>query len=494
MELVDFIAYFLVFIKGLLIFVAIAFFISGLDEFFIDMSYAVREVYRDWFIRPKYQPLTEERLLEPPEQLMAIMIPAWDEAGVIDKMLGYTLKTLKYANYHIFVGTYPNDPATQREVEQVAERHGNVHLIICSEEGPTSKADCLNCIFQGIKDYEKEHNIQFAAFILDDAEDVVHPLSLKFFNYLIPRKDMIQLVVLPMEVNWHQFTGGHYMDEFAEMHYKNMVAREFLAHSVPSAGVGCAFSRRAVDRLAGRQNNQLFKIDTLTEDYEIGVNLKALGLKGIFAKHAVQRVVTRSRLFSGKPKKVKIREFIAIREHFPMTFWSAVRQKSRWIMGICLQGWAHLGWKGSLWEKYMYFRDRKGLITNCVNMLGYVVVFVILAYLLYLWLAPEPYYYHPLVERGTWLWYLILVDTFFMFFRLYERGLCVYRYYGLRQALLSVPRFFWGNILNFVASVRGTYRYFKMRATGREMIWDKTRHLFPSEEKLQAIRHGQFGR
>ena len=31
--------------------------------------------------------------------------------------------------------------------------------------------------------------------VLHDSEDVLHPLELKFFNYLLPRKDMIQLPV-----------------------------------------------------------------------------------------------------------------------------------------------------------------------------------------------------------------------------------------------------------------------------------------------------------
>ena len=45
------------------------------------------------------------------------MVPAWQEHGVIDRMAELAATTLDYENYHIFVGTYPNDPQTQSDVE-----------------------------------------------------------------------------------------------------------------------------------------------------------------------------------------------------------------------------------------------------------------------------------------------------------------------------------------------------------------------------------------
>ncbi|WP_223200730.1 glycosyltransferase, partial [Staphylococcus aureus] len=48
--------------------------------------------------------------------------------------------TLDYENYHIFVGTYPNDPDTQRDVDEVCARFPNVHKVVCARPGPTSKA------------------------------------------------------------------------------------------------------------------------------------------------------------------------------------------------------------------------------------------------------------------------------------------------------------------------------------------------------------------
>ncbi len=82
------------------------------------------------------------------------MVPAWHETGVIGKMAELAATTLDYENYHIFVGTYPNDPDTQRDVDQVCARFSNVHKVVCARPGPTSKADCLNNVLDAILQFE----------------------------------------------------------------------------------------------------------------------------------------------------------------------------------------------------------------------------------------------------------------------------------------------------------------------------------------------------
>src|SRR5215468_10480783 len=191
----DTISLLLVCTKILMIVVSIVFLVSGLDDLFIDACYFFRGLYCRLFIRSKYKPLTEEKLLHRHEQLNAIMIPAWDESAVIRPMLLNIMRTLDYHDYHIIVGTYPNDLDTQREVERVREQHSHVHRIVCPNNGPTNKADCLNWIYQGIKLLEKEQHLRFEIFVMQDCEDVIHPLCYKLLNYLIPRKDMVQLPV-----------------------------------------------------------------------------------------------------------------------------------------------------------------------------------------------------------------------------------------------------------------------------------------------------------
>src|SRR3954447_1486979 len=254
------------------------FFTSGLDDFFIDCCYVVTSIAA-CFSRHGKTRTTKEQLLEKPQQPIAVMVPAWDESDVIRPMLTNILKTIAYENFHIFVGVYPNDSATQAEVERVRHDWKNVHRIVCANPGPTCKADCLNWVYQGIQRFEQESGIEFQAFLMEDCEDVVHPLSLHLFNALIPAYDMVQIPVFPLERSWRDFTSGHYIDEFCEYHGKDIFVRQRLTGCLPAAGVGCGFSRRAYHLLAELHDGELFNTGSLTEDYEIGLNVGRLGLE-----------------------------------------------------------------------------------------------------------------------------------------------------------------------------------------------------------------------
>lgn len=480
--------YFLLALQLVLILLGLIFLISGIDELFIDVVYIFRQLYRFLIIRPRYPRLTEEAMLAVPEKPAAIMIPCWDESAVIRRMLDNTIRTINYSNYQIFVGTYPNDPQTQREVDLAREAYGNVTRIVCPKDGPTNKADCLNWVFEGIRLYEKENNIRFEIFVMNDSEDLVHPLYLKLYNYLIPRADMVQLPVFPIIPEWWKLTAGHYADEFAENHARDMLVREILSKNVPSAGVGSGYSRRALELLAADSNNQLFNIDSLTEDYDFGLRMRKFGLRQIFVRQVLERrVPVKSRLTGKLRLKVKP-EFIVIREFFPRTFRAAVRQKSRWIMGIALQGWASLGWQGNFWTRYMLYRDRKALFTNQVVMFGNCIVPIVGAIWLYQILFPESYHYPPIVEPDTWPWYLLLANLFFFAWRGLWRALYVWRIYGFFQGLLSLPRLIWGNTINFVATLRALRLYARFLVTGKTISWDKTDHVYPSEDELLSYR------
>ena len=82
--------------------------------------------------------------------------------------------------------------------------------------------------------------------MLHDAEDVVHRFELRIFDGLIDRAAVIQLPVLPLIDRQSRWIGGHYCDEFAEAHVKELVVREAVGAAIPLAGVGCAIERRAL--------------------------------------------------------------------------------------------------------------------------------------------------------------------------------------------------------------------------------------------------------
>ena len=478
----------LVYTKILIIIVSLIFLVSGLDDLFIDACYFFRGLYRRLFIRPKYELLTEEKLLQQPEQLIAIMLPAWDESAVIRPMLLNIMRSLDYHNYHIIVGTYPNDLDTQREVELVREQHKHVHRITCPNNGPTNKADCLNWIYQGIKLLEKEQHLRFEIFVMQDCEDVIHPLCYKLLNCLFPPNDMVQLPVHSLPRKWYEITAGHYIDEFAQLHLKDLIVREMLNKSIPAAGVGCAFSRRAFETIAASNKNQLFSIHSLTEDYDFGFRLKQHGLKQSFVNFSVPRTIMKTNIWTHKSCQRTTQELVCIREYFPSTIKAAVRQKSRWVVGIALQGWANLGWSGDFWTKYMLYRDRKALITNLVNVLGYYVVFTVLAVRVTIWLNPEAYRYPPLLQKGTWVWYMVMINFCLVIERVVMRMYCVQRLQGWQQALLSAFRMIWGNVINFAATCRAIKLYARYLSTGKLITWDKTAHVFPSEAELQTFR------
>lgn len=475
---VDAIAIYWFVVKLIVIVTAVVIFISSLDDLFIDLCYWTRRVYRKLFVYRKHPRLCEADLQAVPEQYMAIMVPAWQEAGVITWMLENAVKTFDYSNYHIFVGTYPNDPDTQRDADAVAAKYPNVHKVVCARPGPTSKADCLNNVIEEIFALERREGIEFAAFILQDSEDVVHRLELKLFNYLVPRKDLVQIPVIPLMRGWRQFTSGHYQDEFAEYHSKDVVVREALTGSVPSAGVGTAFSRRAILALYAERDGLIFNTKSLTEDYDISFRLRDLGMQQVFVRYPVERWETRRGWF-GHEKQVRVPDFVAVKEYFPDSFRAAYRQKARWTLGISLQGWWTMGWRGSLAIKYMLFRDRKSIVTSQISVLAYFVVLNVIAMTLLHLLDKDAYWFPQLIESGSWLWWLLVVNGLLLVNRLVNRMILVSALYGPLQGLLSIPRQIWANVVNFFACSRALYQFVGFLRDGRVLAWDKTTHSFP---------------
>ena len=478
-------------LRWFLIISAVGFLISGLDDLYVDFYFYIRRWYRHWFVERKYPKLTEDDVRQKPEQRIAIMIPAWDEHAVIARMLEHTLRWVDYRNYEIFIGTYPNDEPTMLAVAAVQEKDPRVHRVVCPHDGPTNKADCLNWVVEGIRVYEKDTGKKIDIFMIQDSEDIVHPLSLKLMNHLIPRVHMVQLPVVPLEMPLRDLTAGTYLDEFAEFHTKDLLVRERIAGMIPSAGVGTGFSREALDALAEKEHNQLFNVETLTEDYDLGFRLKDLNKKSILLQFSIERTqVVQKGWFRKREELKKVSELVATREFFPVRMSDAIRQKSRWIFGIVFQGWKQIGWRGNAQMKYMLWRDRKALFSNFINIVGYIVLLMMVATYVVLWvvrgqgkaLLPD------LVSWPSWLWNVIVADTVLMVHRAIQRMFAVHRVSSWTQALMSIPRMVWGNILNFRAVARATQLYFQWLATGERVAWAKTSHAFPTEAHLREFK------
>ncbi|MFJ4543936.1 cyclic di-3',5'-guanylate-activated glycosyltransferase NrfB [Pseudomonas sp. NPDC088885] len=485
---VDFFAYVLFALKYVAIALALLMFFLGLDDLFIDLVYWGRKLIRRWRIYDKFERADEERLYAIAEKPLAIMVPAWNEVGVVGEMARLAASTIDYENYQIFVGTYPNDAETQADVDAVCQHYPNVHKVVCARPGPTSKADCLNNIIDAILRFESEAKIQFAGFILHDAEDVISPMELRLYNYLLPNKDLIQIPVYPYAPEWKGFTAGHYVDEFAENHGKDVIVREALTGQVPSAGVGTCFSRKAISALLEDGDGIAFDVQSLTEDYDIGFRLKQKGMKCIFARYSVSD----PKLALEQPWAFGMnREFsqvICVREHFPRDLQHAIRQKSRWIVGIVFQGTKNLGWSTGLLD-YFLWRDRRGLIAYMLSFLVNLLFAVLLVMWLVTVISPDSWRYPSILSDSSLLPVLLWLNGFMLLNRLFQRGWFVTRYYGLVEGLLSAPRMMWSNFVNFFANLRALRQVMEM-GDSRRVAWDKTTHEFPALTRAQRVPLG----
>ncbi|NDG73167.1 MAG: hypothetical protein EBY32_18070, partial [Proteobacteria bacterium] len=125
---------------------AIGFLVFGIDDVFFDMQFL-----RYLRGHRNARPVSLEKLKNEPEKLIAIFIPAWMEGGIINRMADYARKILIYERYDIFIGVYPNDDETNRCVDELTRISPRIHKAVTRRPGPTSKADCLNAIFEAMK-------------------------------------------------------------------------------------------------------------------------------------------------------------------------------------------------------------------------------------------------------------------------------------------------------------------------------------------------------
>ena len=336
------------YIEVLLIVIASITAISSVDDIFVDLYYWCLKLFgrQDAKDEALAQSISEAANL--PERPFAIMVPAWHEHDVIYSMLATNSRLVTYKNYHFFVGVYQNDKATISEVRRAQAENANVHIVVVPRDGPTSKADCLNEILAAIRGYEIELGAHFAGIALHDAEDFIHPHELAVFNSLIgTRFDFVQLPVFSFNQSLRDLIGGIYMDEFAEVHTKDLIVRRHLSGLIPCAGVSACFSRDAVIALAEKNKGEVFQISSFTEDYDIAFRLRALGLRTTFVSCPVNYTIDIHRE-TITPVYVKRRLPIATREFFPSKMSGAYRQRARWLIGIVFQGTSSHGWKGKL--------------------------------------------------------------------------------------------------------------------------------------------------
>jgi adsorption protein B len=446
------------FMREAALFAAAGYLILGLSDLAVDLLWLAHRARR----------LGRKRLsvadFEPPARpgRLAVFVPAWDEAAVIGDMLRGALAAWGEGDWRIYVGTYRNDPSTTAAAALVASAEPRVRIVTSDDAGPTTKADCLNRLWRALLADEAAEGRQAKAIILHDAEDVVHPAELLLFDRLVESFELVQLPVLPLIHPNSRWLGGHYADEFAESHGKEMVVRGALGVGLPSAGVGCALARDALDRLAADRGGVPFDAESLTEDYELGLRLAEAGGRGAFARVAAE---------DGG--------IVATREYFPGTLAASVRQKARWMTGIALSGWDRLGWSGGLAERWMRLRDRQSLLAAVLLCAGYLSLGSWIA--LKAWQAAGGAGPAPVSAA---LSALVAVNLGLLGWRLAVRAGFTAAAHGWREGMRSMPRMAVGNLVTMLAAAAALSRYRALKRGGRPR-WDKTAHIFPARPAAQ---------
>ena len=434
---------------------AIGFLVGGIDDLLVDLVY--------WANRAmgRHRPVAIDGLPSGDASVLVVFVPAWQEANVIGAMLRSSLERFgDDPGYLFYVGVYLNDRATIDAVVDVAADSDRIRLVINPRPGPTTKADCLNRLWDAMLRDEASGGWRARAVVLHDAEDVVHPDELRVYRACLADHAVVQLPVRPLVDATSRWVSGHYIDEFAYAHGVSLVARAAIGAALPLAGVGCAIDRAVLAQIASRRRGEPFDATSLTEDYELGLMIDALGERQMFAR------VTDA---AG--------ELIAVREYFPRTLSEAVKQKARWMTGIALSGWDRMGWGHAAdWrEHWMRMRDRRGPIAVIILAAAYVALIGWGASLvLHLIARSDAMPVDPTMRV------VLGVNAGLLCWRLAMRAWCSGRHYGWVEALLSVPRAFVSNWIALLAVRHALWRYVRT-LHGAAPRWDKTAHRFPAE-------------
>jgi adsorption protein B len=433
------------------LFVATFFLIGALDEIAVDLTYLWMRATG----RARTPRIDDAALLGTPlAGHCAVFIPAWREDGVIGATVAHALAVWPQPELRLYVGCYRNDPATLVAAMKGGGGDRRLRIVVHDAVGPTCKADCLNRLYGALREDEVRQGFTARMVVLHDAEDMVDPAALPLLDNALYHADFAQLPVIALAQPGSRWIAGHYSDEFAEAHAKAMVVRSSLGAGIPGAGVGCAIARECLDRL-NRQNRSTgpFAVGSLTEDYELGLQVAALGARARFL---------RVRSEDGR--------LIGTRAYFPSELKAAVRQKARWIHGIALQSWDRLGWRGTPVALWMQLRDRRGPLAALLLATAYLLVCVAaLEFALHWTGLAEP------APLSAGLLALLWANFAALIWRVGARVAFTAREFGLAEGLRAAPRIVVSNTIAIIAGRRAFMAYARS-LRGAITAWDKTEH------------------
>ncbi|MEZ5890830.1 MAG: glycosyl transferase family protein, partial [Xanthobacteraceae bacterium] len=435
-----------VFLLSVFFFVSVLISVSSLDDAFID-------IFALGIVRLKRNSINEDIEIPP----TAVFVANWQEADVIEKMVEGNLARIPIDAVEFYLGVYPNDTETLSAALRLAEKHPDrVRVIVNSLPGPTSKGQMLNEMFRQVFSTDDDGP---ELVVLHDSEDVIDPRTFSIYAAYAKDHDFIQVPVFSLTSTHRSLVASTYMDEFAERHTREMVVRDAVGAMIPSAGVGTCMTKRLIRHFIKWRGAVLLN-GCVTEDYILGVEVKRAGFRSAFA--------------SASTADGKMIDFVATREYFPSSFSASIRQKTRWVYGICFEGMHKLGWGGDPWDVYFFLRDRKGMVTN---FLPPIALFLMIA-LLMEWIdsAKMPDDLTPIFEISIALNFIALL------LRYVVRVASLGKVYGGVDFMGIAERWPVAAAVNFMAVFRAWKTYLTEAEFGTKPIaWSKTQHEVPDD-------------
>ena len=436
----------------LLFMVSILITVSSLDDAFIDLL-AVG------IVRLRLTGLAECLNAIPKT---AVFVANWNEEDVLGKMVEGNLARIQSPEVSFFLGVYPNDTGTVRVAKELEAKHPDrVRVIINTLPGPTSKGQMLNEMFSQV--FNSDDCPEMA--VLHDSEDVIDPRAFQIYAAYARKYDYVQVPVFSLNRGKGAHVASTYMDEFAERHSREMIVRDAVGASIPSAGVGTCMTKRLLKHFL-RTRGQVLMSGTVTEDYILGVEAKREGFKCAFA--AVSANADEGL------------DFVATREFFPKTLAASIKQKARWVYGINFEAMCRLGWQGGPWDFYFFVRDRKGVITNFLPPLSLLLLGLLIVG--YLDLSEMPPSLEPVFVLSMWANLVALVVRYIV------RVNACRKVYGTFDWFGVAVRWPVALYINMVAVFRAWKTYLgELEFATKPVVWSKTVHELP-DDFANAVR------
>src|SRR5215813_2534443 len=393
---------------------------------------------------------------------VGVFVANWREEDVLSRMVEGNLARITTPSVRLYLGVYPNDTETRDVALALAQRHPDrVRVIVNTLAGPTSKGQMLNEMFRQV--YTSPERPEMV--VLHDSEDVIDPRTFEVYARYAEQHDFIQVPVFSLNSNARSMVAATYMDEFAERHTREMIVRNALGATIPSAGVGTCLTRRLIEHFVRTRGNVLMT-GCVTEDYILGVEAKRAGFKAAFAAVSAQE---RRGL-----------NYVATREFFPKSLAASVKQKTRWVYGINFEATRKLGWAGDAWDRYFFVRDRKGVVTNFLPPLS--LIFLTLLF----YGVADPSEASPEVQDLLSL--SVSVNIGFLALRYLVRVQACHQVYGFWDPLGISLRWPVALYINMAAVWRAWKTYLGESAFAtRPIVWSKTAHEIP-EDFMNAKR------